>query len=100
MTRYEKVGRLLARPDDRVSIIRDGHGEIGSVKKDELMMGVMGLGPVRVCPEGTGQLSESGRSIRFIIPGYRGVFVALARQVRGMIERWPARKAAVFWEEG
>ena len=67
---------------------------------NNLWMGVMGLGPVRVCPEGTGELSESGRSIRFIIPGYRGVFVTLARQVRGMMDQWPARRAAVFWEEG
>jgi len=100
MTRYEKVGRLLARPDDRVGIVRDGHGEIGSVLKDELMMGVMGFGPVLVCPEGTGELSGSGGSIRFTIPGYHGVFVALVRQVRGMVEQWPMRKAAVFWEEG
>ena len=97
---YEKVGRLLPRSDDRIGIIRDGHGEIGSVTRHEMGMVLMGLGPARVCPEGEVTYLESGRSIRVFVPGQPFVFTVLVRQVRGMIERWPTRKAAVFVSKG
>ena len=97
---YEKVGRLLPRPDDRIGIIRDGHGEIGSVTRHEMGMVLMGLGPVRVCPEGEVTSSESARSIRVTIPGHSVIYMALVAQVRGMMERWPTRKAAVFVADG
>lgn len=97
---YEKVGRLLPRPDNRVGIIRDGHGEIGSVTKRDLGMVLMGLGPALVCPDGEVTCSESARSIRVSIPGHSVVYMAFVRQVRGMIERWPTRKAAMFISKG
>ena len=97
---YEKVGRLLPRPDDRVGIIRDGHGEIGSVTKRDLGMVLMGPLPAVVCPDGEITCSESARSIRVFVPGHSVVYMAFVRQVRGMIEQWPKRKAAVFMSKG
>ena len=87
--RYEKVGRLLPDGEGEVRLIKDGHGEILRIHRTDLTLLSAGLPP-----EGL-RISESGN--RIVITGPSGEeYTVLTRQVRGMMEEWGKKKAAVF----
>ena len=89
MSQYVKVGRLLAGVDGWVRIMKDGCGEIYRVHQSDVLLTLAGMGPNEVV-----ELSSSGKSVRFLVNG--SGYMAIAKQVRGMIERWPKRKAALW----
>ena len=87
--RYVKAGRLLPGDDGYIRVIRDGTGEIGTVHKADLLLVLGGSG------YGKFRLSESGN--RVIFRNNSGQeFSMLTRQVRGMLDDWPKKKAAVW----
>jgi hypothetical protein len=87
--RYVKTGRLVPGDDGYIRVIRDGIGEIGTVHKADLLLILGGLGSEEF------RLSESGN--RVIFRDCSGQeFSILTKQVRGMLEDWPKKKAAVW----
>ncbi|NLV26568.1 MAG: hypothetical protein GXY48_05315 [Methanomicrobiales archaeon] len=87
--RYEKVGRLLPGENDEIRVMVDGFGEVFRIHRADFVILSGGL-----CPSGM-RLSDSGS--RVILSGPKGEeYVVLSRQVRGMMEGWPKKKAAVF----
>lgn len=87
--RYEKVGRLLPGGDNTIRVMVDGFGEVMKVPKTDFLLLWNGLIPDRL------RLSGSGN--RVLISGPDGrEYEVLTRQVRGMLEGWPKKKAAVF----
>ena len=86
---YHKVGRLLPGEDGYARIIRDGTGEIWTVHRADLLLVLAGL------ESGKLRLSESGNRVIFTDdPGQE--YSMLTRHVRGMMEDWPKKKAAVW----
>lgn len=82
----EKVGRL--KPDeasDSIRVIVDESGEIGRISRERMEMMVMGLEPV---------LGSSDVVIELLI-GEEMIRV-LGWQVKGMMEKWPGKKAGVW----
>lgn len=89
--RYEKVGRLIPAENNEIRLIRDGFGEIFCIRKSDFALAWNGLSPDGM------RVSDSGK--RVILTGPSGEeYVVLTKQVRGMIEGWPKKKAAVFIE--
>lgn len=95
---YVKVGRL--KPDqgsDCVRVIVDNLGEIGRITREDAEELLSGLEPQPVTPSGRADLSISGAGVKVRIPSSNGeLYVAVARQVRNMLDKWPWKKAAVF----
>jgi len=89
MTKYLKVGRLLPGENGVIRVMRDGSGEIGTLNQADMILTLSGLDP-----SGDIELSSSGKSVRIWANGV--MFVAIARQVRGMIREWPRRKAGLW----
>ncbi len=87
--RYEKVGRLIPGDQHTITIIRDGTGEIGSIPTADIILLLGGIPHDRLC------LSASGNRVILTGPGGQE-YVALTRQVRGMMRDWPHKKAALF----
>jgi hypothetical protein len=87
--RYEKVGRLIPGDHDTISIIRDGTGEIGSIPTTDILLLLGGADPDGL------SMSASGNRVFLTGPGGQE-YVALTRQVRGMMRDWPHKKAALF----
>lgn len=87
--RYEKVGRLIPGDHDTISIIRDGIGEIGSIPTTDILLLLGGTAPDGLC------MSASGNRVILTGPGGQE-YVVLTRQVRGMMQDWPRKKAALF----
>ena len=86
---YEKIGRLIPDGEHEIRVMKDGSGERMRIEKTDFTLLFAGL-----APDGL-QLSDSGN--RVTITGPSGEeYVVLTRQVRGMIENWPKKKAAVF----
>ena len=83
ISQYLKVGRLLPGDNGEIRIIKDGVGEIGTVKKTDAIL---------TC--GEMDLSIPGKAVKFKVNGI--LFLAIRRQVVGMINEWPRRKAALF----
>jgi hypothetical protein len=70
-------------------VILDRIGEIGVIPVPDILLLFGGIAPDGLA------LSESGN--RVIITGLSaGEIIALTRQVRGMIQDWPKKKAALF----
>ena len=89
MSQYEKVGRLIAGDDGWIRIMKDGSGEIGRIHQSDILLTLAGMGPVERF-----QLSRSGGSVRIMAQGsWYGV---LTKQVRGMIQYWPKKRAALW----
>ena len=86
--RYEKVGRLVAGEDGMIRVIRDGHGILQIIPTGDIILTLQGL------PVPGLELSESGNRILI-----SGKYFVLVRQVRGMIQDWPRKKAALFVRE-
>lgn len=90
--RYEKVGRLIPGDGDRIWMMLDGTGEIGVIPVADILLLFGGIAPDSLA------LSESGN--RVILTGASGEeYVVLTRQVRGMIQDWPKKMAALFVEK-
>lgn len=86
---YEKVGRLIVEGDGDIRCIRDGTGEVLRFHKADLMLRLADLSSRGVW------MSESGRRVLF--SGQDGVvYWVFTRQVRGMLEQWGKKKAAMF----
>lgn len=94
MSCYIKVGRLLPGGDDLIHIVKDGTGEIGTVTMAEAILTCGGLEPFPVLPNGEMDLSNPGKAVKFVINGV--LFLAIRKQVVGMINEWPRRKAALW----
>jgi len=87
---YRKVGRLYPGKDDLVHVVRDESGELGVINPDEMREIVLRD------PEGR----DLGEWHTIVIPvGEEVEFLALAGQVRNMLEKWPERKAALWVRE-
>lgn len=86
--RYEKVGRLLPGDDEMIRVMVDGFGEVMRIPKTDFVLLWNGL-----TPDG---MRLSGSENRVILSGQGEEYVVLTRQVRGMMEGWPKKKAAVF----
>ena len=86
---YEKVGRLIAAEDGYIRCIRDGTGEVFRVHTADIMLCLAGLS------SGGIRMSESGRRVLFSGQD-GGVYWVFTRQVRGMLEQWGKKKAAMF----
>ena len=83
---FEKVGRL--KPDeknDTIRVIIDGSGDIGRISRERMEMMVTGLEPV---------LSSSDVVIELLIR--EEMIQVLGWQVKGMVEKWPWKKAGVW----
>ncbi len=92
LVRYEKVGRLIPGDGDRIWMMLDGTGEIGVIPVTDILLLLGGIAPDGLA------LSESEN--RVILTGASGEeYVVLTRQVRGMIQDWPKKKAALFVEK-
>lgn len=90
---YEKVGRLIAEGEGDIRCIRDGTGEVLQFHKADIMLCLAGLS------SGGIRMSESGRRVLF--SGKDGVvYWVFTRQVRGMLEQWGKKKAAMFKMKG
>lgn len=89
MTKYLKVGRLLPGENGVIRVMRDGFGEIGTLNQADVILTLSGLEP-----SGDIELSSSGKSVRIGVNGV--MFLAIARQVRGLIREWPRRKAGLW----
>ncbi|MDX8548980.1 hypothetical protein KHC33_15305 [Methanospirillum sp. J.3.6.1-F.2.7.3] len=86
---YEKIGRLIPDGEHEIRVIKDGSGEILRIQKTDFTLLIAGL-----APDGL-QLSDSGNRVIITAPSGEE-YVVLTNQVRGMIEQWPKKKAAVF----
>lgn len=95
---YVKDGRF--KPDqesDCVRVIVDDLGELGRITREDAKELLSGLEPQPVTPSGQVDLSISGAGVKVRIPSRdRELYVAVARQVRNMLDKWPWKKAAVF----
>lgn len=95
---YEKVGRL--KPDDAagyIRIITDAAGEIGSITAANAELLLAGIEPQDAPPSGTADMSIPGTGFKVTIPSTDGqLYVAVARQVRNLLDKWPHKKAALF----
>ena len=83
---FEKVGRL--KPDemyDSIRVIVDDTGEIGRISRERMEMVVSGLEPVMSSSDVVIELRVGEEMIR-----------VLGWQVKGMMEKWPRKKAGVF----
>ena len=87
--RYVKTGRLLPGDDGYIRVIRDGIGEIDRVHKTDLLLVLGGLGNEEF------RLSEAGNRVIFRDNSGQE-FHMLTKQIRGMLEDWPKKKAAVW----
>jgi len=87
--RYIKTGRLVPGDDGYVRVIRDGTGEIGIVHKTDLLLVLGGLGNEEF------RMSESGNRVIFRDNSGQE-FSMLTRQIRGLLEDWPKKKAALW----
>ncbi|HOH80587.1 MAG TPA: hypothetical protein PLS25_03065 [Methanoregulaceae archaeon] len=94
MSHYLKIGRLLPGDNDEIRIITDSAGEIGTVTKADAILTCGGLEPFPVLPSGEMDLSIPGKAVKFTVNGI--LFLAIRRQVVGMINNWPFQKAALF----
>ena len=94
MSPYLKVGRLLPGDNDEIRIIKDGPGEIGTVTRADMILTCGGLEPFPDVPTGEMDLSAPGKAVKFVIGGV--LFLAIRRQVVGMINEWP-RKKVTLW---
>lgn len=94
MSRYLKVGRLLPGDNDEIRIINDYRGDVGTVTKADMILTCGGLEPFPVLPSGEMDLSAAGKAVKFKVDGI--LYLAIRRQVVGMINNWPYQKAAVF----
>lgn len=86
--RYEKVGRL--KPDElnnSIRVIIDGAGDIEILTRERMEMMVSGLEPV---------MKSSDVGIELLV-GEEMIRV-LGWQVKGMMEKWPRKKAGVWME--
>lgn len=90
--RYEKVGRLRSGENADIEAIRDGYGVIRSIPTGDIILVLNGL------PVEDVSVSESGKMIE-ITGTDGGLYLALVKQVRGMIRDWPKGKAALFVRE-
>lgn len=86
---FEKVGRLLPDGDGIIRLMKDGSGEVMRIPKTDCILLFAGL-----TPDGM-HLSESGNRVILIGPAGEN-YIVLTSQIRGMIEQWPKKKAAVF----
>lgn len=87
---YRKVGRLYPGKDDPVHVVRDESGESGVVSREEMREIVLLDTGERV----------PGEWHTIVISVVEGVeYLALAGQVRNMLEKWPGRKAALWVRE-
>jgi hypothetical protein len=83
---FEKVGRL--KPDeeyDSIRVIVDDTGEIGRISRERMEGLIAGLYPVLSSSEVVIELQVGEVMIRI-----------LGWQVKGMLEKWPWKKAGVF----
>jgi hypothetical protein len=94
--RLEKVGRLKPEGSDTIRLIIDGQGDIGVISRDMAYQVLHGAsGEILSC--GSAELSDSGKGFVMVVPSESGgQFVAIAQQVRNLLDRWPKKKAAVF----
>lgn len=83
ISQYLKVGRLLPGDNGEIRIIKDGSGRSERSRR-----------PMRSLPAGEMDLSIPGKAVKFKVNGI--LFLAIRRQVVGMINEWPRRKAALF----
>lgn len=82
----EKVGRLKPdETDDSIRVILDDQGEIGRITRDRMGAILAGVSPVMGSSDITIGLLVGDVMIR-----------VYAWQVKGMMERWPWKKAGVF----
>ncbi len=94
---YEKVGRLKPDPErDCVRVIVEGLVEIGTITRADTEELLSGIEPQPVQPSGSADLSVSAKGVKVVIPVEGQLYVAIVRQVRNMLEKWPRRKVAVF----
>jgi hypothetical protein len=83
---FEKFGRL--KPDeesDSIRVIVDDAGEIGRISRERMEMMVAGIAPVLSSSDVVIELKVGEEMIR-----------VLGWQVKGMMEKWPRKKAGVF----
>lgn len=82
----EKIGRLKPdETDDSIRVILDDRGEIGRITRDRMGAILAGVSPVMDSSDVTIGLLVGDVMIR-----------VYAWQVKGMLERWPWKKAGVF----
>lgn len=94
---YEKVGRLKPDPEnDCVRVIVDCLGEIGIICRADTEELLSEIKPQPVQPSGFADLSVSSKGIKVMIPVEGELYMAIVRQVRNMLEKWPRRKAGIW----
>jgi hypothetical protein len=83
---YEKIGRLKPdETDDTIRVILEDQGEIGRISKERMRGILTGVRPVMGSSDVGIELLEGDVMIR-----------VYAWQVKGMLERWPWKKAGVW----
>ncbi len=83
---FEKIGRLKPdETDDSIRVILDDRGEIGRITRNRMREIIEGISPVMESSDVTIGLVVGDMMIR-----------VYAWQVKGMMERWPWKKAGVF----
>ena len=83
---FEKIGRLKPdETDDSIRVILDDQGEIGRITRDRMGAILAGISPV---------MDSSDVTIGLLVGDV--MIQVYAWQVKGMMERWPWKKAGVF----
>ena len=94
MSYYLKVGRLLPGENGDIRIMKDSTGEIGTVVRADVILTLAGMEPFPVSPSGEMDLSNPRKAVKFVVNGV--LYLAIADQVRVMLNEWPKKKAALF----
>ena len=98
---YRKVGRLKPGEDNLIHIIYDGLGELGTMTIEQAENILAGVEPQAISPNGYADLSIPGTGYKMTIPGTDGrLHLAIASQVRNMLDKWPRRKSALWLPDG
>jgi len=85
----EKIGRLKPdETDDSIRVILDDRGEIGRITRDRMRVILAGISPV---------MGSSDVTIGLVFGDVMIWFYAW--QVKGMLNRWPWKKAGVFYSQ-
>ena len=83
-----------SRSNEDAWILKDDSGEIGMVSRANVILTLAGMEPFPISPSGEMDLSTPGKALKFVVDGV--LFLAIADQVRGMINEWPRKKAALW----